>query len=617
MKRFEGFKHWFPIAFVFVLAAGCATVNSESASRRLSVVRSITDQDELYAAIEETRYDDVRKEAVARLTRSDLLERVVRRSGFDTDLRQEVVGRIADQPTLARIVLSKDLDSFVRKAALVRISDESICRNLLCVRPVLEEWVLSHALNHSSDPDVVLSLFLERSAPDAIRQRCAALVTDQNRLTAVVSDRSDATSVRRAALNGIKSTVCFERLLSERPPLEDWICRAAVREVRNEDVLSDTVLCRDFPKEVRREAIGRIRDQNRLERLFLESSDPLPVMESLSSLPEGFLRSEKAQKRLVGLLRETTDASDRGRVLLRLDGNPQLEKPSMQKLIAETLVKCDSEELRRFAEDNLFDSDAIAILALEGVGETAIWALSLRPDSVTSARIALESDSVEVQCRALSLVSSDAKVAEIAEKGPSGAVRKAAVSRLGASGIALIESLAKDSDPVVREAARARLLELGQVRTADALQNEEEAMRRRAEEAAAAEKRRQEEADRRAETELAQQTEVIIGESQVRSFQHFIDARTSGKVSNARSFSFTGRVREIKEGGLLSGKNRILLVVPAGNGESFQATILFDDELPTGVKKGDLITLEGEFDSGDAHQAELRHGVLVSRGVPL
>lgn len=737
-----------------VLLAGCATINSERASDRLAAVRAIADQDELYAAIDKTRYQDVRREAVSRLERTDLLARIVERDDLPPRLRLDAVGRIRDPDELVRFVLSEESDweiretalagiaaqralekcvlrsgepriqslaaaritdeaasrrilsasgideeakdsvlenvrnqaflfSFVtnrangtplrrkasdriddpgfslelaavrppleewvlapaldrisdesalfafatnrdnpvslRKTAIGRVADPDLCLAVLKARPLYEDWMLFRALDGSQDPAAVLDLFRDSGAPAAVRARTASFVTDEDALRAVVTERNDPDDVRRAALDRISSREAFEALLSVRPALEDWICSEAVDHADDRKVLFGVALGTDFADGPRRTAIGKVRGGKSDVRLFLESTDALPAMEVLSGLPEDFIDTDEAQDRLLALLDQTGDTGSRTRIFPFMDGNVDLEQPRFQRMIADTVLAADSPDMRAFASDNLFDSDVIERLALEGGEDLAFWALSLRPDAATAARIVFRSRNVAIQCRALSLVVSGTALSKIAREGPSRAVRQAALFRLGAPQSAVVAALAEDPDPEIRASALLRLRALGDEKSARALEKKQEDRRRRAEAAAEAARKKQEADDRAAEANALKMAAAIAGRCQVHAFRHYLEVKATGKLSQPRSFSFTGRAREVGTsliGNLLSGKKRVVLDVEAGRGETFRATINLDNALPGGIKTGDILTLGGAFESGDANQVELVHGILVSQGVP-
>ena len=549
-----------------VLCGGCATVNSERAEARMAAVRAISDENELYATLDKTSFPDVRAEAVRRLSSEDLLVRAAWRGDLPDAVREGAIRRIRSEDELSRFVLSRNIGESLRSSALAGVADQV----RLC----------SFATNSALPP-----------------------------------------ALRRPAMERVRDPALAEGLLATRPPPDEWICERAVALAADPAALRDAALRTDLPAAARSAAADRVGDPADLLRLFLDSSDALPALRAVRALPPAAFGTDAGRARALSLLDGLSSGGDAALVLPILDGAADLERPKRQQRIADALLAADSSALRRFAEDNLFDSDAVERIALEGPEELSVWALSLHPGEEAAARIAAGARSVAVQCRALSLVGSREKIEQIARRGSSRAVRLAAVDRLGEDSRDVLAALAEDSDAAVRTRALARL------QNAAATDDEQiERLRRRDEERRQRAERELAEADRRSaaearEAEKAFQRKALgaVGGSQIDGFRRYVAVREKEGLRDDRTFAFTGRIEEIARGtgtDILDSRRRVILDVRDEAGRRFPVTIDLSASLSGNAGVGDIATFAGTFRSGDANQAHLVRGVLRSTGLP-
>lgn len=548
-----------------VLCGGCATVNSERAADRMAAVRAISDEDALYEALDETSFADVRVEAVRRLSREDLLVRAAWRGDLTDAVREDAIRRIRSEDELSRFVVSSGFGEALRRTAL-------------------------------------------------------AGIVDQARLCGFATNAAVPLALRRSALDRMDDPALAESLLALRPPPEDWVCERAVSLAADPAVLRETALRTDLPDSVRSAAAERIQDPDGLLRLFLESTDALPALRAIRGLPAPAFGTPAARTRALSLLDGLPGDGDAAQVLPLLDGVPALEAPGRQKRIADALLAADSSALRRFAQDNLFDSEAVERIALEGSDDLSVWALSLRPGEDAAARIAAGAKSVAAQCRALSLVSSRPKIEDVARRGRSRAVRLAAIDRLGGESRDVLAALAEDADAVVRTRALARLqTAAGTDDEIAQLKERDEERRKRTERERAEAERKAAAAEREAEKEFLRKALGTLGGSQIEAFRRYLAVREKEGLRDKRTFSFTGRIEKIARGAgtdVLDARHRVILAVRDESGRRFPVTIDLSVSLSASVDIGDVATFAGTFRSGDANQAHLVRGVLRSTGLP-
>lgn len=258
---------------LFLIATGCVSINSEKYADRLAALKAITDEEDLFAAIEETRFSDVRNLASARIRREDLSLRLLKRNDLSDSVRIALVGNVDDQGELKKLALDQQLPTEGREAALERVKDEAflgtfvedrgqddqlrrtalvgiesraVNKKLLGCRPSLETWVWEHAIPRVSD-QVVLS--------DA------------------VASREAEKSVRKMALDRIEDGSQFLKLLHVDPPLEDWIREKAISRVSDQPTLIALFRDKNSNVSIRELALKRIENETELLHVVKDRSD--------------------------------------------------------------------------------------------------------------------------------------------------------------------------------------------------------------------------------------------------------------------------------------------------------------------------------------------------------
>lgn len=269
-------KNGIPIAAIlvlFLITTGCVSVNSEKYANRLAAINAITDEEELFAAIEETRYSDVRNLASARIRREDLSLRLLKRHDLSDSVRIALVGNVKGQAELKQLALDRQLPLEGRGAALERVEDDvflgtfvkdrgqndqlrrtalaeiessAVNKELLGCRPSLETWIWEHAIPRVSD-QVVLS--------DAVASRDAE------------------NSVRAMALERINDGSQFLKLLQVDPPLEDWIREKAIHRVSDQPTLIAIFRDKNSSTSIRELALVRIKNELELLPVIKDRSD--------------------------------------------------------------------------------------------------------------------------------------------------------------------------------------------------------------------------------------------------------------------------------------------------------------------------------------------------------
>ena len=143
---------------------------------------------------------DVRKMAIRSRTVTDeaLLARVAQ-TDTSEDVRSEAVGRLSDQKLLVNIAKS-DKSELVRGEAVLKLDDQGVVEEI--VKNDISEWVRQKAIGKISSQSLIAHV-AQNDNSDEVRSVAAAKVQDQNVLAAIA--RTDAaTAVREAAIERLQ-----------------------------------------------------------------------------------------------------------------------------------------------------------------------------------------------------------------------------------------------------------------------------------------------------------------------------------------------------------------------------------------------------------------------------
>lgn len=260
------------IPVLLAIAAGCVSVNSEKSADRLAAVKAITDEDELFAVIGETRYSDARNAAASRIRREDLSLRLVRRNDLDDSTRLILVGNVRDSSELKRLVFDQSFPTSLRAAALKGIADEPTL--VECAENIEDEQLQNDAAARISNEENCKTLVVRDDIFDSSKTILLGKISDAAFLGTIVEDRDKNDVLRKSALSGIKAENVCRDLLGVRPPLESWVWEHAIPRVSDSAVLADAAATREAPDSVRKIALSRIDDDSQFLRL-LQINPPL------------------------------------------------------------------------------------------------------------------------------------------------------------------------------------------------------------------------------------------------------------------------------------------------------------------------------------------------------
>ena len=291
------------------VVAGCVSVNSEKFEDRLSALKGITEEEDLFDAIEETQYNDIRNLAASRIRREDLSLRLLKRDDLLETVRTALVKNVKDETELSALVLDQDLPLACRKAALGAIEDNSHFLTFLQVTPPLEDWIREKAIPRVSDQPTLISIFRDKNSTVFIRKLALERIGKEEDVLPVIMDRSDDDELRRMAVEKIYTEASARVILDKSPILEEWACMRAISLVSDPEKLSEVFLDRQFYDQVRLTAGDKISSSRKMQELFLASTDDLAARLSLRKMDKVGVHEEKFQQRLLKLFRSTSNSS--------------------------------------------------------------------------------------------------------------------------------------------------------------------------------------------------------------------------------------------------------------------------------------------------------------------
>ena len=582
---------------------------NESALRRSAVARIEREEMLLSLLDERPRLEDwAREHAAARIANQPALVSILRDKKDSSRIRSIALRRVKDESERRAVVEDRNDNDSLRREALETLEDEESFLRLLQVEPPLEDWVREAAIPKVNDQETLLSLFRDKDSSVSLRALASERIEDPSNLVSVVADRFDDEDLRRQVLPRIEDEKLCLVILNTEPLPESWALDHAVRHVSDDGKLADVLLASAYPEKVRRVAGERIRDKTKFHQVFLVATDSFAEQYSMERADAAFLATPEAQKRLLSVFRNAKTDEERAEAMWRLSPETDLVRAKDQRLIASVLLDKDNEENRRFARQTLFDEAAICDVVLRGDESLGNWALELGLPSEKALAVALGAKCVSVQCRALLFLDEESQFAKVAEKGPSSAVRAAAIMNLTDKSADLLERLASGPDSPVTEAAIRQIREKVGRRTAASFEKKSEARRKAESERIAAEKARQKKADKAADEKLAADVFAITGARQIHGFRYYLEMRAKHPKIGSKNFRFTGVVKKTKS-------RAALLEIPI-DGETFSVSVSFAEELHEKLPIGKVVTVGGDFKEGTRDGVFIVGGVVVCDGVP-
>ena len=223
----------------------------------------------------------------------------------------------------------------------------------------------------------------------------------------------------------------------------------AVNRAANED---DLLVCavNTLYLDVKMEAFCRLSDPIRIAAVLGSfSTDELSMVPVLQLIRKRFLESDDLQVCKI--------------TFQYLQSDEGLSSHDAQVRLAKILVDGDSSGLRKRMAGLLSDPKVICALASEKFGShesLAKWALRLVYTQADLVDVCLSSMREEIQVAAIMKIYDDDILRDLAQRGPTLLIRKAAISRFSKSSEMLLRKMAKSEIEEVRNAAQTRLREL-------------------------------------------------------------------------------------------------------------------------------------------------------------
>ena len=252
-------------------AAGCVSVNSTKPDDRLAAVAAMTDENELFSAVGETRFSDARNAAASRISREDLSIRLLQRHDLYDSTRLRLVGNVINQSELKRLVLEQSNPTWLKSAARAKINDETVL--VECAGQSTDQEVSSSAAVRIVGEENCKELFYRKGLDKSVKMILLDKINDDSFLRAVVENVENDYSIRKSALSRIKSETNFRKLFTAEPHMEVWVRETAIRQISDQSVIIAALCDKESNLSIRKLALERIEDETVLIPVITDMDD--------------------------------------------------------------------------------------------------------------------------------------------------------------------------------------------------------------------------------------------------------------------------------------------------------------------------------------------------------
>ncbi|MDO5305110.1 MAG: hypothetical protein Q4E87_06000 [bacterium] len=588
-----------------------AVQNTDYEDVRISAVKRITDQRSLSTILEAVRFSDtVKGIALASITNQNYLADVAIAGKTTEKYAMLAVRGISQQPLLYKCASETKYEN-VALFCVDKLSDEDLLRKVVLsgrgsVR--FRERVLAKIKNEASLCDIVLRCsddWVQKAIVPRITESAAACriivmpemsnelklllvdrISEEQFLVECVKKQSFPEVVRRKCLNKLGSETSYVSLLKHSPLLEDWVIACSIRHVSGSDTLVSTVLKNGFSEGNRRLACSKLRNAIEFEQLFEKGLDDLPIACSIGKLSADYIVSMCGQMAILRNFRMVKDDSLKNSLLVLMTGETlsELYRKSDQVQIAKAVAALPSDKVLAVARRALFDVDVILDLALGKLSnddQVARWALDLSHREEVLVQVALN-----------------------AKKR---ALRMTAVARLSRESEAALNELAQDVDVGVRNIALERLRVLGGDKVVEFERKAKmERLREEALEKRMVEEQKAQDDHEKNDFECRYLSEA--GVAQLSIIRKYIEL--NGKVHiESPVFRVTGRVAES------TGRDLVLRVCSENGDVRVGIEMLRNSK--AAFHKNEIVTISGYDNESTDEKIKLRCGELIERGIKL
>jgi hypothetical protein len=530
-----------------------------------------------------TRFESVEAFCVEKLTDENLLKQIVLNSRTGVKCREKGLAKIKQEAILCDIVLAC-ADDWICKSVVPRIGASATACRIIVVPHVTDELKL---------------MLVDR-------------ITDKHFLAEYVKNQRCPESVRRKCLEKIKDENSFISLLKHSPVLEDWVITYSLYNVADNDILVYAVLKRDFSENSRLLACSRLASSVEFVRIFQNSSDDLAIRLSLSKISSEYLKSKNGQIALVRNFRIAKDNLLKKSLFVLMSDETLmgLYKKSDQVMIAKTIAASNSDDVLAKAGKALFDNDVILALALGKFSKDdkiTVWAMDLNPNREVLAEVALRSNSLSTQSRALARISNEIQIAQIALYAKNRALRTAAIAKLSKKSESVLNELAQDSDSGVRTVAIKRLKNIGGGKVVEfERQAELDRKRKAAQEKKLADEQRAR--DEKEQCEFEHRYLSTAGKIQLSIIDKYLELNSKVHIESPM-FQVAGRVVEF------SGRKLVLKMY--SEDKDVKIVVEMSQKSKDIFSKNEIVTIVACNNESTRDEIRLRCGELVKRGIEL
>jgi hypothetical protein len=491
---------------------------------------------------------------------------------------------------------------------LAKINQEAVLCDIAL--SVSDDWIYKIVVKKIKTSSFACRIIVVSSVPDELKLTLADRITDERFLVDYVKNQKFPELVRRKCIENLKDENSFISLLKHSPVLENWVIAYSISNVAESEILVYSVLNKEFNQSNRLLAYTKLKSPMEYISVFENAFDDLSVKLSLRNLPLGYIKSKDGQMALVRNFRLVKDDLLKKALFVSMSDNTlmKLYKNSDQVMIAKVIALSPLDDVLAKAKKALFDNDVIFNLAIGKFSKDdkiTYWALDLNPGEEIIAEIALKSENLSTQCRALARISDEFYVVRIALHAKKRVLRMAAIARLSKKSESALNKLAQDEDTSVKMAAIKQLKVVGSDKVSEFERQAKLEQQKKAEyEKKLAEE--QKEYDRKQRDAYEHKYLSTAGTIQLSVLRKYLELNNRVRIKSSM-FQFTGRVTKV-DGRKITlevfyEKARVRVFVEM----SKKAKDVFS--------KGEIVTIAGYDDESTNDRITLRCGELIKRGI--
>jgi hypothetical protein len=599
-------------------------------------------------AVDKAIAENLRDAAASKLTSEDDATKVIRANQVSEKVCHYLIGLVKSEVLSEQILLDGVVSESIALKAVSNIHAEDVAMKVLNVDKIPLSVKLV-AIERVKSAEKLVEICVNNGYCDELRDySLGALSGDVESLCRVFLENESASFAMKSFAKLPSKDVASERIqagvfswskkiFASDPGREDWINQLvsnllaedlqwwvvsesafpdsskiiAIKKIGSTDKLMKVVLSASYSEAIRVAAVGKIEDDPvTLEKCILSIDDVGVGLAIAKILPKDRLGTEVIQAQIAKWFGSVTDAKTMAEVLSYLNVDFDLDFPQYQDNLVKMIANADTKENRALARNYLVNPKIIKDLAMQKNGESedvALWAVDMMASDLWLSKLIGECQNPMVRGRAVSRLSNESQIADVAEHDADTAVRVIAVKHLSSQSSSLLQTLVLDKDLVVGKYALMKLSEYDPL-AADGLKKELE-KKEAARKAEEAEMRKKEEmADwEQAKRDVERQVYAKAVERQIWDCQECAKVYQTYDCAPNCVLELNGPLVDFEHNWIFA--DEVILYIEA-NGQKMNVRCKLKNDVPGNLNKGEKVVVSGKFLRGDQSEIVLEDTVL-------